>query len=227
VWHRVAQSLGRAGAALAMLVLAAALAAPANPPSAAPVPTAGPYEQMTGLAHELFAALDRDRAALRRAPERAQSLVDRILAPHFDPDYTARLVLGAHWRTASPAEQQRFSRALYRTLLRTYSEEVVEWTPERLKILPFEGDAAALQALVRTEVTSLGHALVRVNYRLHATADGWKIFDVVVDGVSYAHSYHDDIDAEVKRRGLEAAIVGLEQRSAGAARPAARAAAEK
>jgi phospholipid transport system substrate-binding protein len=53
---------------------------------------------------------------------------------------------------------------------------------------------------------------VPVDYRLHRTSDGWKIFDVVVDGVSYVRTYHDDIDEDVRRNGLEAATVRLELR---------------
>lgn len=192
------------------------LATVGNSATAEP-PAVLPREVMASLAGDLFAALDHDRVRARSNPDAAQVLVDRVLEPHFDREYAARLVLGVHWRAASDAQQLRFATAFYRTLLRTYAAEVVEWTPERLKILPLNTDPAALQALVRTEVTQPSHALVHVDYRLHSTATGWRIFDVVVDGVSYARSYHDDVDAEVRRNGLDAAIVGLEAR-AGAAR---------
>lgn len=192
-------------AALAVLWAAAAPAEPEGP---------GPYEQMTALSRELFAALDRDRAGARGSTERAEALIDGVVTAHFDPEYMAHRVLGTHWRDASPALQQRFARALYRTLLRTYAESVIEWTADDLRILPFDGDAAALSATVRTEVRRPGRPLVRVNYKLRSSAGGWKIFDVSVDGVSYERSYHDDIEAEVGRKGLEGAVASLEQRIA-------------
>ncbi len=209
--QRTSRGLGGVLGATALV----ALGALAMPAAAAPRPD----EQMSSLARDLFAALDRERAVARPTPERALALVDGVLAPHFDAEQAAHAVLGAHWRAASALEQQRFARALYRTLLRTYAEQVVEWTPERLKILPFEGDPEALEAVVRTEVSTPGHALARVNYRLHATEDGWKIVDVIVDGVSYTRSYHADLDAEIGRKGLEAAIASLEQRSSAPGRP--------
>ena len=197
------------------VLLAAVLAAPALEQA----PPAPAREVMSALASELFAALDHDRAQAHRNADAAQALVDRVLEPHFDRDYTARLVLGAHWRVANESQQARFASALYRTLLRSYAAEVVDWTPERLRILPLRTDPAALQAVVRTEIRQPGRALAHVDYRLHSTDSGWRIYDVVVDGVSYAHSYHDDVDAEVRRDGLDAAIAGLEQRASGARRP--------
>ena len=174
-------------------------------------------ELVNALSVRLLAALERERAALRRDPERVVPLVDELLAPHFDTQYLARLVLGAQWRAATPEERQRVQRALYETLLRTYAGALSEWSAERVRLLPFGGDALAPQALVRTTVTRPGKSDVPVDYHLRRTADGWKIFDVVVDGVSYARTYHDDLDTEISHTGLEATIVRLEQR---AVRPA-------
>jgi phospholipid transport system substrate-binding protein len=169
-----------------------------------------PHALMTQLSQSLFAELDRERAALRRNAQRAVPLVDRLLSPHFDADYTARLVLGERWHGADPEKRQRFALALYHSLLKTYAEAVAEWTPDRLRILPPHGDPAALQATVRTIVARPGGPDVIVDYRLHRTADGWKVFDVAVDGVSYVRTYHDDVAAEVASKGLDSVIARLE-----------------
>ena len=174
------------------------------------------------LARRLFAELELHRPALARDPQVVVLLVDPLLAPHFDASYTARLALGAHWRTASEEQQRRFAVALYRTLLRTYAEAIADWAPDRFRLLPHADDAAALQVLVRTEVSQRSGVVAHVDYRLRSTAEGWKIFDVLVDGVSYVHSYHTDLDAEVATTGLEAAIVRLEHRDGGKRRPAPR-----
>jgi phospholipid transport system substrate-binding protein len=218
---------GRAIAMTAAVLLLAPAGASRTTPAdvAAPVTAAqgeGPHELMTGLSTRLFSALDRDRSRIRRQPERVLPLVDELLSPCFDAEYTAHLVLGAHWHEATPEQRDRFARALYRTLLWTYAGAVAEWTPDRLRILPPRGDPAALQTVVRTEVARPGAAVVPVDYRLHRTADGWKVFDVVVDGVSYVRTYHDDIDGEIAHKGLDAAIERLERRRTGTAAPVPR-----
>jgi phospholipid transport system substrate-binding protein len=59
-------------------------------------------------------------------------------------------------------------------------------------------------------------SLVAVDYRLHRTAEAWKVFDVLVDGISYVRTYHDDVDSDVNQRGLDFAIARLERASSGA-----------
>jgi phospholipid transport system substrate-binding protein len=207
--------------ATAMAVAWTFLGVPASrPEAAAPVAVApepatqeeGPRELMTGLSARLFAALDLDRNRDRRQPGRVVALVDALMSPHFDAGYTARLVLGAHWRTATPEQRERFASALYWTLLSTYAGAIAEWTPDQLRILPLRDDPAALQAVVRTEIARPGVPVAAVDYRLHRTDQGWKVFDVIVDGVSYVRSHHDDIDGEVERTGLDAATARLESR---------------
>jgi phospholipid transport system substrate-binding protein len=178
-------------------------------PVAAAASEAGPHEVIADLSARLFAALDKESAAIRHNPDQVLPLVDRLLLPRFDMEYAARLVLGPHWRSATADQRQQFAVALYQRLLRTYAGAVAKWTADRVKLLPLSSDPAALDVTVRTQVTNSGGALVPVDFRLRQTAEGWKIFDVIVDGVSYVRIYHDDTDEEVTRKGLDATIARL------------------
>jgi phospholipid transport system substrate-binding protein len=170
----------------------------------------GPQELMDSVAKKMFAALDANRAAIKKDPENAFPLVDTILLPHFDTEYAAQLVLAQNWRVATPAQQKRFIDALYRALLRTYGGAIADFTSDRLKLLPFRGDPAATQATVRTLVTRSSGAVVPVDYRMRKTADGWKAFDVIIEGISYVKNYRTDLGAEVSQKGLEEVIARLE-----------------
>jgi phospholipid transport system substrate-binding protein len=181
---------------------------------------AGPQDVIADLSSRLFGALDRESAAIRHNPDKVLPLIDRLLSPHFDAEYTARLVLGRHWESATPDQRQQFAVAFYQRLLRTYVGAVTEWTADRFKLLPLHSDAAALQVIVHTQVTNPDGTSVPVDYRLRQTPEGWKIFDVIVEGVSYVRSYRDDIDADVSRNGVDAATARLARRDVDAyARP--------
>jgi phospholipid transport system substrate-binding protein len=193
----------------------AANAAAADPPAAA-LTAAGPQEVMADLSNRLFAALDKNSAALRHDEDKLRPLIDQLLAPHFDTEYAARLVLGQHWRGATPDQRQQFAAALYQRLLRTYVGAVAEWTADRVKLLPLHSDPAALQVTVHTLVTTSRGAIDPVDYRLRQTPEGWKIFDVIVKGVSYMRNYHDDTDEEIAQKGLDAAIARLARSNPGA-----------
>jgi phospholipid transport system substrate-binding protein len=209
VTRTTALTVIRALAWLAIVVSPPVLAAAVEPASIAAPSTLGPQEVMADLTARLFALLDKESAAIRRNTDNVVPLVDRLLSPNFDREYAARLVLGAHWRDATPGQRQQFAAAFLHRLLRTYSAAVAEWSADRVKLLPLRSDPAALQVTVRTQVTDSRGSIVPVDFRLHQTADGWKIFDVIVDGVSYVRNYHDDTDAEVTQKGLDAAIARL------------------
>jgi phospholipid transport system substrate-binding protein len=195
--------------AVAPMAVVLPLLVPAAWAQTQPAPL-GPQELMDSVSKRMFEALDANRAAIRKDPEKAYPLVDTILLPHFDTDYAAQLVLAQHWRSATPEQQKRFVDALYRALLKTYGGAIADFTADRLKLLPFRGDPAATQATVRTLVTRSSGAVVPVDYRLRKTADGWKAFDVIIEGISYVKNYRTDLGAEVSQKGLEAVIARLE-----------------
>ena len=198
--------------ALALFIAASQfIAAPAGaavPPTEI-VRTPGPQEVMAGLSSSLFAALDKESDKTRHDSNKIVPLLDGLLSRHFDTEYAARMVLGLHWRSATPEQRQQFGVVLYQRLLRTYAGAVADWTPDRFKLLPLRADPEALQVTVHTLVTNSRHEIVSVDFRLRQTVEGWKIFDVAVDGVSYMRIYHDDTDEEITQKGLDASIARL------------------
>lgn len=184
-------------------------------PAATPASTAGPRELMEGVAQSLLDELEANREALRKDPAALRGVVDRHLLPHFDTDYAGQLVLGKHWRQATPAQRKRFVDAFYQSLMRNYGEALLEFTADRMKILPFKGDPNASSATVRTEVRRDNGTMVPVNYSLRKTPSGWKAWDVTIEGISYVKNYRNDIGAEVAQKGLDAVIQRLEAQNAG------------
>ena len=182
---------------------------------ATPAWAADPQKIMTELSTNLFAALEKEPRAARQNADKVRPVLDQLLAPRFDSECAARLVLGIHWHTASPDQRQQFAAALYQRLLRTYANAVTDWTPDRFRLLPVLADPAALRVTVHTLITNSRGDVVPVDFRMHETEDDWKIFDVVVDGVSYVRNYHDDTDAEVAQKGLNATIARLQRIDAG------------
>ena len=217
----------RAVACALLLSVSGAFVAPAVA-QPAPTPGPGPQELMEKVSQDLLRELDANRASLRKDPSGLRTLVDRHLLPYFDTDYAARLVLGKHWRTASEEQRKRFIEAFYGTLMADYGDAMLEFTADRLRILPFRGDPAADTATVRTEVKRDDGTPVPVNYSLRRTPQGWKAWDVTIEGISYVRNFRTDFGAEVDQKGLDALIQRLESQNAGrqkgapAAKPAAR-----
>jgi len=208
------------GLALA-LVCAAAQAqpqpAPGAPASSAPAgaaagaaSTPGPSEVVQAAAQGMLQDLDKDRAAYRRDPAKVGQLVDKYLLPHFDTEYSARLVLGRYWRTATPEQRQRFIDAFYHSLLTNYGAALADFTADKLKIYPSTPDPGKPIATVRTEVRRDNGDRVSVNYYMHNTPQGWKAWDVVIDGISYVNSYRTDFGEQIEQQGIDAVIKRLQ-----------------
>ena len=195
------------------LLLACALAhAQGAPATAAPAAPAGegPSEVVQSAAQGMLGELDKNRDAYKRDPAKVGQLVDKYLLPHFDTEYSARGVLGQHWRTATPDQRQRFITAFYHSLLTNYGAALVDFTSDRLKIFPSNPEADANRATVRTEVKRANGDRVSVNYYLHKTPQGWKAWDVVIDGISYVNSYRTDFGEQIEQQGLDSVIKRLE-----------------
>jgi phospholipid transport system substrate-binding protein len=180
-----------------------------------------PQQLMDDVAKRMLDALDRNRAAIKKDASKVYPIVGEILLPHFDTDYAAQLVLAQNWRTATADQRKRFVAALYNALLKTYGGALADFTADRLKILPFRGDPTATQATVRTVVTRSNGQEIPVDYRLRKTADGWKAFDVIIEGISYVRNYRNDLGSEVSQKGLDAVIARLEKDGLDVGAPAA------
>jgi phospholipid transport system substrate-binding protein len=205
-------------ALLAAGVVAADTATPtATPANAAPVAVVDtdPGQLIDTVAQAMLHDLDAHRADYRQNPAKVNALVDRVLLPHFDTDYSARLVLGKHWNSATAEQRQRFVGAFYHSLLNNYGHALLEFTSDRLKVLPYKGDAAATSATVRTQVRKGDGTIVAVNYSLHRTARGWMAWDVVIEGISYVKSFRDDFGTEIDAQGLDALVARLEKQQGG------------
>jgi len=201
---------GLAGACLA----AGAWAAPA-----ATVDTSDPEKLIRTASDAMLKDIDAHRPAYRKDKAQLYKLVDDVLLPNFDVNYAAQQVLGKHWRNADEQQRSRFIKAFYQSLLQTYGDAMVEFTGDRIKFLPLQGDPAAARATVRTEIRRDGGQIVKVNYSLRKTESGWKAWDVVIEGISYVKSFQEDFGPEVDQNGLDALIRRLET---GASRPAPR-----
>lgn len=213
----------QAGAATAAVLLAltlsvaAAAGAPVVPPSSVDYAKLGPQEVVEKTADRMFTALDQNRALLQADADQVIPLVEQILLPNFEVDYATRLVLAAHWRNATPDQQQRFQKAFIAFLTRTYGKAVVGFERDRLKFLPMRGVIDPKRTIVQTEIARAGGAPIPVDYVLRQTPQGWKVFDLVIEGISYVRNYRqsfaDEIDREGRGdpgKGIEAVIKRLE-----------------
>jgi len=170
----------------ACLALAAAWAFPAwsqdKSAGGAAANTQDPSQLVQSVAEGLLKDLDANRDMYRKDPKAMRALVDKHLLPHFDVQYSARLVLGKHNRDITPEQRDRFINAFENSLVQNYGTALVEFTANRLKVLPSHVDPSAKSTTVRSEIRRDDGSTVPVDYTLHMVDGQWKTWDVVISG---------------------------------------------
>ncbi len=184
-------------------VLGASPVALAVPPS--------PHQIVREAADELLGVMENRRGEFESNPAGLYGVVDDVLRPHFDVDYAARLILGRYWPRSTEDQRRRFTEALYGSLVRKYSSGLLEFTENTVEIIPHRGLIRLDEeyVTVRTRVNLDTGIAVPVDYRTRWNGDEWKVFDVIIEGLSYVTYYRDQIGQDVKLKGLDQVITDL------------------
>jgi phospholipid transport system substrate-binding protein len=133
--------------------------------------------------------------------------VNEAILPHTDFDRISSLVLGKHWRTATPDERDHFKQEFQTLLVRTYSRAFVEFKDWSIRYLPIEMEGEATKVIVKTEVLQPGLQPVAVNYRMFLSNGEWKAYDIMIEGVSLVTNYRTTFSNEIQTKGSLTAVI--------------------
>ena len=203
----VRRSPGGVGHSWTLLLLAVLLWPPL-------LPAAGHEEPLTlvrNTADQMLAEMKNRKRELQANPEKIYRLVDQIVLPRFDFERMSRLALGRHWRKASEQQRKAFVAAFRQLLVRTYATALLNYSDEQIVYKPLRQEPTGKEAVVNTLVSEPGGSPVPIDYRLHQGSDGhWRVYDVIVDGVSLVSNYRSSFASEIRRRGMDGLIRKLQ-----------------
>jgi len=161
---------------------------------------------------KMIAALQQNREQLQQEPQQIYGLVENILLPHFDFQTIARWVMGKYWRQASEEQRQRFTQEFRTLLVNTYANALLEYSNEVIYFYP-QSSATADEATVRSEVRLKSGPAIPINYSMHVRGDAWKVYDVVIDGISLVTNYRSTLGGQIRDEGIDGVIQKLKQRN--------------
>jgi phospholipid transport system substrate-binding protein len=140
-------------------------------------------------------------------------LVRDVVFPRLDRERTAQWVLGANWRTATPAQREQFIAEFSDLLLRTYGTALRQYDSEKLNYLPAQVPAGADRVTERTEIIRPDGPKVSVDYLLTNRSGEWKVYDVIIENVSLVVTYRSEYSAIIKRDGMDGLLKQLADRN--------------
>jgi phospholipid transport system substrate-binding protein len=154
------------------------------------------------------------RAAFRADRASLDAYVRGELDAIFDREYSARLVLARHSRSASDAQIVAFADALTNNLLQRYGEALLEVEGNLdVKIRAETPLRDGKLMRVNSEIVRPGEASVPIDYLFRDSGAGWKVFDVIVEGVSYVQTYRTQFDSLLRTDSLDAVTKRLAEGS--------------
>lgn len=168
-------------------------------------------EQVIRDASELaMEAIENRRAELKADRQALFDVIDEILLPRWDRQYTGQLVMGRYWRDATPEQREAFITGLYRKLLDSYGEGILQYKSDQLRIIGTRGNLEEGPVMVDSEVRMDDGTPVPISYRLRIHQGSWKVYDVVVEGISYVQNYRNQYQSEFRAKGMEGVLAELE-----------------
>ncbi len=172
-----------------------------------------PQTLVQETSEKMLAKLKAEKELLKQEPGRIYELVNEIVIPHFDFEYMSQLVLGKYWRRASADQRHEFTEQFRTLLVRTYAKSLNEYSDQVINFLPFREVSGGGDVTVRTEVDQPGGFPIPIDYRLHQKGGAWKVFDVIIDGVSLVTNYRSSFSKEIRRGGIDTLIAKLAERN--------------
>ncbi|MBU3696467.1 phospholipid-binding protein MlaC [Dechloromonas sp.] len=161
------------------------------------------------VTEEVLDIVRKDKDIQNGHTQKVMELVDKKVLPNFNFTRMTALALGKEWRKASPQQQQQLT-AEFRTLLvRTYSNALTSYKNQKIVYKPFKMAPADTDVLVRTEVQQPGSKPVQLDYSLEKVDGSWKVYDVVVAGISLVTNYRDQFNQEVRNGGIDGLIAAI------------------
>ena len=177
-----------------------------------------PDAMVKRVSQEVLTIIKSDPKVQAGDQARIREVVETKLLPNFDFERLTALAMGRNWRQATPEQQKQLVEQFRTLLVRTYSGALTQYRDQTMDYKPLRADANATEVTVRTEVVRQGQAPVPIDYSMAKAASGWKVYDVIVGGVSLVTNYRDEFNEQIKSGGIDGLIKALTTKNAGGAK---------
>ena len=169
-----------------------------------PVDQRDPLTIIEETTTRMLETLDERREEFTADPEQLRSIVREDLLPLLDLEYSARLILGREGREVSPEQLGAFSQAMSSVLVNRYADGLLEFRSDKqIEVLPMKGKNTEKLTRVRTRIKLEAGGFTPVDYAFRKTEQGWKAFDVTVEGISYIITFRNQISPRVAADGID------------------------
>ena len=190
-----------ASAALAAAALVLAVPAPAQ--------DAAPDQLVKTVTLEVVELITKDKEIQAGNRAKLVQLIDAKVLPHFNFSAMTALALGQSWNKANPEQKKRLTEEFRTLLVRTYASALAAYSEQKFDFRPLRAKPSDTDVTVQVRVLQPGSQPVPIDYSMEKTASGWKVYDVMVGGVSLVANYRTEFNNVVRESGIDGLIKNL------------------
>jgi len=151
------------------------------------------------------------KASLENKSADINILVDKHVLPHFDFKRMTQSAMGKYWRRASQEQKNTLVKKFRELLVRTYGVALLNYSGQQIVYLPVRKSEDENRVIVQTRVAEAnGGPEIPVDYRLYFQEEAWKVYDVIIDGISLVSNYRTSFSGQIRRSGIDGLIKELE-----------------
>lgn len=173
-----------------------------------------PDQLVQKMTEEVLATVKADKDLQAGDKQKALKLAEEKVLPHIDFEEATRLAVGRAWSQTSAEQKKQLVTEFRRMLVRTYSNAIEGYQGQTLKVLPARGKPDPQDTTVRAQFVRAGGQPLPMEFQMRKTDQGWKIYDITVEGVSLVLTYRSEFDQIVRQEGIDGLIKRLTQKNA-------------
>lgn len=162
-----------------------------------------PDELVKRTANDVLSVIKSDKEIQAGNQDKIFALAEEKILPNFDFEKVSRLVLGKNWTKASPDQKTAFQAEFKTLLLRTYAVALSKYKNQTIEYKPLRMQDGATDATVKTQIIQEGGQPIGVDYALSKKDDTWKVYDIVIEGVSLVTNYRSQFAQEIRQNGID------------------------
>lgn len=172
-----------------------------------------PDTLISNTVQEVTAIIKQDKDIQAGNQKKIIALVDAKVLPHFDFRRMTQLAVGRYWRTATPEQQQELVKQFRDMLVRTYTKVFTVYRDQKIEVKPVRMSPDDTEVTVNTSISKPGSQATLVDYEMEKAADGWKVFDISIEGVSMVMSYRGTFSSQIQQDGIDGLIKTLSDKN--------------
>ncbi|KPK16817.1 MAG: hypothetical protein AMJ67_14090 [Betaproteobacteria bacterium SG8_41] len=162
---------------------------------------------------EVIAILRSDSDINAGNPAKLMNLIETKVLPHFNFMRMTQLAVGKNWRRANAQQQGALVDQFRVLLVRTYATAFTSYREQKIVYRPLRMRPDDDDVVVRSQVLQSGGPPVAVDYSMEKTGNGWKVYDVAIEGVSLVQNYRSTFNGEIQRGGIDGLIQALDSKN--------------